>query len=262
MAPVARVSMTVLLKVQNLSKHFGGVAALKDCSLALGKGDVTGLIGPNGAGKTTLLNIISGLVKPDTGSVHFDGQDVTGQPMHRVASLGLVRTFQIVRELSGLTVLENLLLAPVHQRGEAISGALLGRSIVRDQEQRNAVKARAILKRIGLWKLADQSASALSGGQKKLLELARVLLLKPTLVLLDEPAAGVAPPLLKDIIQLIRELQADGLSFGIVEHDMHLVGEICDQVHVLAEGTTLVSGSFAEVTADARVIDAYLGFAI
>jgi ABC-type branched-subunit amino acid transport system ATPase component len=173
-----------------------------------------------------------------------------------------VRTFQIVRELSGLTVLENLLLAPVHQRGEAISGTLFNCSIVKHQEQNNAVKARAILKRIGLWKLADQSASALSGGQKKLLELARVLLLEPTLVLLDEPAAGVAPPLLKDIIALIRELKADGISFGIVEHDMHLIGEICDRVHVLAEGKTLTSGSFAEVTADSRVIDAYLGFAI
>jgi ABC-type branched-subunit amino acid transport system ATPase component len=182
--------------------------------------------------------------------------------MHRVASLGLVRTFQIVRELSGLTVLENLLLAPGHQHGETISGTLFGRSIVREQEQRHAVKARAILKRIGLWKLADHSASALSGGQKKLLELARVLLLEPTMVLLDEPAAGVAPPLLKDIIQLIRELKADGISFGIVEHDMNLIGEICDQVHVLAEGTNLVSGSFVEVTADHRVIDAYLGFAV
>ncbi len=226
------------------------------------KGEVTGLIGPNGAGKTTLLNVISGLVKCDTGKVHFDGQDITTLPMHRVASLGLVRTFQIVRELSGLTVLENLLLAPVHQRGEAISGTLFDRSTVRHQEQDNAIKARAILKRIGLWKLADQSASALSGGQKKLLELARVLLLEPTLVLLDEPAAGVAPPLLKDIIALIRELKTDGISFGIVEHDMHLIGEICDRVHVLAEGKTLMSGSFAEVTADSRVIDAYLGFAI
>jgi len=254
--------MTPLLEVQHVSKHFGGVAALDDCSLSLRKGDVTGLIGPNGAGKTTLLNVISGLVKCDTGQVHFNGRDITTLPMHRVALLGLARTFQIVRELSGLTVLENLLLAPVHQRGEAISGTLFDRTAVRHQEQDNAVKARAILKRIGLWKLADQSASALSGGQKKLLELARVLLLEPTLVLLDEPAAGVAPPLLKDIIALIRELKADGISFGIVEHDMHLIGEICDRVHVLAEGKTLTSGSFAEVTADSRVIDAYLGFAI
>lgn len=254
--------MTPLLDVQHVSKHFGGVAALDDCSLSLRKGEVTGLIGPNGAGKTTLLNVISGLVKCDTGRVHFNGGDITTLPMHRVASLGLVRTFQIVRELGGLTVLENLLLAPVHQRGEAISGTLFNRSAVKHQEQDNATKARIILKRIGLWKLADQSASALSGGQKKLLELARVLLLEPTLVLLDEPAAGVAPPLLKDIMALIRELKADGISFGIVEHDMHLIGEICDRVHVLAEGKTLTSGSFAEVTADSRVIDAYLGFAI
>jgi ABC-type branched-subunit amino acid transport system ATPase component len=254
--------MTPLLEVKHVGKHFGGVAALDGCSLSLGKGLVTGLIGPNGAGKTTLLDVISGLVKPDIGTVHFDSHDITALPMHRVASLGLARTFQIVRELSGLTVLENLLLAPGHQHGETIAGTLFGRSAVRKQEQRNAAKARAILKRIGLWKLADQSASALSGGQKKLLELARVLLLEPTLVLLDEPAAGVAPPLLKDIIELIRELKAEGISFGIVEHDMHLIGEICDRVHVLAEGKTLVSGSFAEVTADARVIDAYLGFAI
>ena len=254
--------MTPLLEVQHVSKHFGGIAALDDCSLSLGKGVVTGLIGPNGAGKTTLLNVISGLVKSDAGNVRFDGQDITALPMHRVASLGLVRTFQIVRTLSGLTVLENLLLAPAHQRGETVAGTLFGRSSVRHQEQASAAKARVILKRIGLWKLADQPASALSGGQKKLLELARVLLLEPSLVLLDEPAAGVAPPMLKDIIQLIRELKADGISFGIVEHDMHLIGEICDEVHVLAEGKTLVSGSFAEVTADARVIDAYLGFAI
>jgi ABC-type branched-subunit amino acid transport system ATPase component len=258
--PAAR--MTSLLEVTKLSKRFGGVAALDGCSLSLRKGSVTGLIGPNGAGKTTLLNLITGLVRPDSGSVSFDGIDIGALPMHRIAALGLVRTFQIVRELSGLTVLENLLLAPPQQRGETIAGALFGGAAVRKQERRNAVKARAALQRVGLWKLADQSASALSGGQKKLLELARVLLLEPTLVLLDEPAAGVAPPLLKDIILLIRELRAEGISFGIVEHDMHLIGEVCDEVHVLAEGSTLVSGSFAEVTADARVIDAYLGFAI
>jgi ABC-type branched-subunit amino acid transport system ATPase component len=254
--------ITPLLEVSHLSKRFGGVAALDGCSLSLRRGSVTGLIGPNGAGKTTLLNVISGLVKADSGSVMFEGQNIGALPMHRVASLGLVRTFQIVREMSGLTVLENLLLTPPHQRGETVAGTLFGRATVREQEQRTAVKARAILKRIGLWKLADHSASALSGGQKKLLELARVLLLEPKLVLLDEPAAGVAPPLLKDIILLIRELQAEGISFGIVEHDMHLIGEICDHVHVLAEGKTLVSGSFADVIADHRVIDAYLGMAI
>jgi ABC-type branched-subunit amino acid transport system ATPase component len=252
-------SMTALLEVTNVSKRFGGVAALNGCSLSLARGEVTGLIGPNGAGKTTLLNVVSGLTGPDTGSVRFAGRDIAALPMHRVVALGLVRTFQIVRELSGLTVLENLLLAPPHQRGEAVGGSLFARHTVREQEQRHAVRARDILKRIGLWKLADQSAAALSGGQKKLLELGRILLLEPTLVLLDEPAAGVAPPLLDDIVALIRELKADGISFGIVEHDMHLIGQVCDRVHVLAEGRTLISGSFAEVTKDARVIDAYLG---
>lgn len=251
--------MTAYLSVENLTKRFGGVAAIDGCTLSLRKGLITGLIGPNGAGKTTLLNLISGMVKPDAGQVRFNDEDITGVPTYRIASLGLVRTFQIVRELSGLTVLESLLLSPGHQIGETVSGALFRRAAVQQQEKRNADKARQILKRIGLWQLADQSASQLSGGQKKLLELARALLLEPKFILLDEPAAGVAPPLLKDIMRLIRELREEGISFGIVEHDMQLIGELCDDVHVLAEGKTLVSGSFAEVTADPRVVDAYLG---
>lgn len=251
--------MTDYLEIENLTKRFGGVAAIDGCSLSLRKGLITGLIGPNGAGKTTLLNLISGLIKPDAGRIHFNSEDITPVPAHRIASLGLVRTFQIVRELSGLTVLESLLLSPGHQIGETVSGALFRHAAVRRQEQRHAGKARQILKRIGLWRLADQSASQLSGGQKKLLELARALLLEPKFILLDEPAAGVAPPLLKDIMRLIRELKDEGISFGIVEHDMHLIGQLCDYVHVLAEGKSLVSGSFAEVTADPRVVDAYLG---
>lgn len=254
--------MTDMLHIRDVSKHFGGVAALNDCTLAFEKGKVTGLIGPNGAGKTTLLNVISGLVKPDSGSVHFEGRDITDQPANRIAALGLVRTFQIVRELGGLTVLENLLLAPPHQAGESIGAALFKHRMVWQQDAKNAAKAREILLRLGLWHLADQSASALSGGQKKLLELARVLLLDPKLILLDEPAAGVAPPLLKHIIRLIHELNGDGISFGIVEHDMHLISEVCDDVHVLAEGRTLVSGSFADVTSDERVVDAYLGIVL
>ncbi len=251
--------MTDYLAVKNLTKRFGGVAAIDGCTLSLRKGLITGLIGPNGAGKTTLLNLISGLIKPDAGQVYFNGEDITPVPAHRIASLGLVRTFQIVRDLSGLTVLESLLLSPGHQIGETVSGALFRHGAVRHQEQRHAVKAHQILQRIGLWRLADQSASQLSGGQKKLLELARALLLEPKFILLDEPAAGVAPPLLKDIMRLIRELKGEGISFGIVEHDMHLIGELCDYVHVLAEGRSLVSGSFAEVTADPRVVDGYLG---
>lgn len=254
--------MNAHLTVSNVSKSFGGVHALKGCSLALGKGRVTGIIGPNGAGKTTLLNVITGLVKPDHGTITFEDRDLTALSTHGIASLGLVRTFQIVRELQGLTVLENLLLAPPRQSGEKIAVALLDRSRIAREDRSNALKAREILRRLGLWNLADQSAAALSGGQKKLLELARVLLLDPKFVLLDEPAAGVAPPMLRDIIRFIRELNGEGISFAVVEHDMHMIGEICDDVHVLAEGTTLVSGSFAEVTGDKRVIDAYLGMAL
>lgn len=254
--------MTAFLTICNVTKYFGGVAALNDCSLSLERGRITGIIGPNGAGKTTLLSVITGLVKSDNGSIEFDDSDITGMPMHGIAARGLVRTFQIVRELRGLTVFESLLLCPPHQIGEKISGALFSRSRVRKQDQQNAAKARVILERLGLWHVADQSAAALSGGQKKLLELARVLLLDPEFILLDEPAAGVAPPLLKDIVRLIKELNAEGISFGIVEHDMHLINEVCHDVHVLTEGSALVSGSFAEVTADQRVIDAYLGMAL
>jgi len=254
--------MRELLIIDHVSKHFGGVAALNDCTLSLAQGRVTGIIGPNGAGKTTLLNVVSGIVKPDRGSVAFDGREITSLSAHQTASVGLVRTFQIARELGGLTVLENLLLSAPHQAGEKISVALFGRGAVRRQEKDIAVKAREILERLGLWRLADQSASALSGGQKKLLELARVLLLDPKLVLLDEPAAGVSPPMLKEIIGVIRSLNQDGISFGIVEHDMHLIREVCHDVHVLAEGAALVSGSFADVTSDKRVIEAYLGMAL
>ena len=254
--------MTVDLSVRNVSKSFGGIRALNDCSLTFGKARVTGIIGPNGAGKTTLLNVITGLVRPDQGTITFGGHDLTALPVHNIASLGLVRTFQIVRELPGLTVLENLLLAPPHQHGEKIGAAVLARSRVARQDRDNAVRARAILRRLGLWELADQSAAALSGGQKKLLELARVLLLNPKFILLDEPAAGVAPPMLENIIRFIKELNAEGISFAVVEHDMHLIREVCDNVHVLAEGTTLVSGSFTDVTGDQRVIDAYLGMAL
>jgi ABC-type branched-subunit amino acid transport system ATPase component len=254
--------MRNLLSIEGVSKHFGGVAALNDCSLALAAGRVTGIIGPNGAGKTTLLNIVSGLVKPDSGSVAFDGHDITAMPMHQVASIGLVRTFQIVRELGGLTVFENMLLSAPRQSGERVGNALFAHRTVKEQEREIAIKARTILDRLGLWPLADQPAAALSGGQKKLLELARVLLLDPKLILLDEPAAGVAPPLLKTIIAIIRELNDEGISFGIVEHDMHLISEVCHDVHVLAEGRALVSGSFAEVTSDKRVIDAYLGMSL
>jgi ABC-type branched-subunit amino acid transport system ATPase component len=251
--------MDAAIEIRNVVKAFGGTLALDRCSLSVAARSVTGIIGPNGAGKTTLLNVVCGLVSPDSGRVLFKGDDITGSTARAVAARGIVRTFQIVRDLIGLTVLETLLLAPGRQIGETVTAALFRRRAFEAQERANAAKARAILQRVGLWRLADAPAGSLSGGQKKLLELARALMLDPVVVFLDEPAAGVSPPLLNDIIALIRELQAEGLTFAIVEHDMHLIEEVCDQVHVLAEGRCLVSGSFAEVTANATVVEAYLG---
>lgn len=248
-----------LLSVNNIVKRFGGVSALSGATLALERGKITALIGPNGAGKTTLLNVIGGLTPPDSGTLFFDGHAITGFKPPRLASLGLTRTFQIARELGNLTVLENLLLARPGQHGEGVWAALAHRRQIRREERQAALQAKAILQRVNLWRLADAPASQLSGGQKKLLELARALMLEPKLILLDEPAAGVAPPLVAELMGLIRDLARQGITFGIVEHDMHLVRELCDHVTVLAEGCTLMHGAFDEVTADPRVIDAYLG---
>jgi ABC-type branched-subunit amino acid transport system ATPase component len=251
--------MSALLVVSEVTKRYGGFKALDRCSVSFELGRITGVIGPNGAGKTTLLNVIAGFAPPDAGTIHFDGADVTAMPAHRLAARGLVRTFQIARELASLTVLENLLLAAADARSESISSALFRRGAIKLAERRIAVRARALLARVGLWQLADAPASALSGGQKKLLELARALMLEPRFILLDEPAAGVAPPLVAELAALVRELLAEGISFGIVEHDMDLVARLCDRVYVLAEGRTLVSGSFAEIAADKEVAEAYLG---
>jgi ABC-type branched-subunit amino acid transport system ATPase component len=250
---------TPLFEVRDVAKRFGGLAALDGCSLSLEQGHITGLIGPNGAGKSTLLNVMTGLVRADQGSVLLNGVDVAATSAHRFPGLGVARTFQIVRELGSLTVFENLLLAPRLQSGEGVVASLFARGKWWAEEQTNAKKAKALLDRVGLFRLADHPSGGLSGGQKKLLDLARALLLEPKLILLDEPGAGVAPPLKLELIRLIRELKAEGVSFGLVEHDMHLVGELCDRVHVMAEGKRLVSGTFEEVSKDRRVVDAYLG---
>ncbi len=239
--------------------RFGGVVALDGASLAVRPGEVVGLIGPNGAGKTTLLNVMAGLLRPQGGQVLLDGADITRLGPAARARRGLVRSFQIARELGRLTVLENLLLAAPAQRGEAVWQALLRPRLVAAEERANAARALAILTRIGLRAKADDLAAGLSGGQKKLLELGRALMLRPRVVLLDEPAAGVAPPLVQELARLVRELAAEGIGFALVEHDMALVQQVCDRVQVLAEGRPLAAGSFAEVTADRRVVDAYLG---
>ncbi|MDX2203349.1 MAG: ABC transporter ATP-binding protein [Hyphomicrobiaceae bacterium] len=251
--------MSALLDIAGIEKRFGGVAALSGCTLSIGRGKIVGLIGPNGAGKTTLLSVIAGALTPDKGSIVFDGIDLARHSFHKRAALGLVRTFQIARELGNLTVFENVVLAGSAKGEETAANALFNRRQLRKSQEIVFGRAETVLRRAGLWHVADNLASDLSGGQKKLLELARALMLSPKLVLLDEPAAGVAPPLVKSLITFIKELTAEGLTFGIVEHDMSLVASLCDEVHVLAEGRLLVSGTFDEVSRDTRVVDAYLG---
>jgi ABC-type branched-subunit amino acid transport system ATPase component len=251
--------MTALLEAAGITKRYGGLTALDGCTVSFAKGAVTGLIGPNGAGKTTLLSVIAGFTTPDAGTIRLHGADITAVPAHRRAARGLVRTFQIARELAQLTVFENLMVAGADPRDESVTQALFRRPAVWAAERRAARKAHALLERFGLLPLADAPASALSGGQKKLLELARALMLEPRFILLDEPAAGVAPPLVAELARLVRSLVGEGVSFGIVEHDMDLIARLCDQVYVLAEGRNLVSGSFAEVAANSDVVEAYLG---
>jgi branched-chain amino acid transport system ATP-binding protein len=259
MDPARREHHEPTLDARGLIKSYGGVAAVAGMDLSLARGRITGLIGPNGAGKTTLLNIISGVEQPTSGRILLAGRDVTGLPAHRLAALGLVRTFQICRDLGQLTVLENLLVARPRQVGETLIGLFAHARRVRREEAAGIVEARAVLEQVDLWRLADQPAAALSGGQKKLLELCRALMAKPQLVLLDEPAAGVAPAMEAVLVATIRSLVAQGMTFLIVEHDLDLVASLCDHVYVMAGGRLLSAGSFAEVTSDRRVLEAYLG---
>ena len=248
-----------LLQARGIRKTYGGLEALSGVDLDLARGRITGLIGPNGAGKTTLLNVISGVERATSGQVLLLGEDIGSLPQHRLATRGLVRTFQISRELGQLTVLENLLLARAQQTGEGLVGLFARPKRVRQEEEAAIEVARAALQKVNLWRLADAPAATLSGGQKKLLELSRALMLKPKLVLLDEPAAGVAPAMEEVLVATIRGLADEGVDFLIVEHDLDIVAALCDHVYVLAAGQVLTEGTFAHVVGDARVVEAYLG---
>jgi ABC-type branched-subunit amino acid transport system ATPase component len=248
-----------LLQARGIRKTYGGLEALSGVDLDLAHGRITGLIGPNGAGKTTLLNVISGVERATRGQVFFLGEDIGSLPQHRLAARGLVRTFQISREFGQLTVLENLLLARARQTGEGLIGLFARPKRVRQEEEAAIEIARAALQKVNLWRLADAPAATLSGGQKKLLELSRALMLKPRLVLLDEPAAGVAPAMEEVLVATIRSLADEGVDFLIVEHDLDIVAALCDHVYVMAAGKVLTEGTFAQVVGDARVVEAYLG---
>jgi ABC-type branched-subunit amino acid transport system ATPase component len=249
-----------LLEVHDLRLSFGGVIALDGASLAVEVGRITGLIGPNGAGKTTLFNVVSGALKPESGRIRFNGTDVTGWRPEQLSRAGLARTFQVARGLPGMTLLENLMLYGKDQPGERFVRAIVPSVAAQERETELRQRALDVARMLDLLPLGDSRAQDLSGGQKKLLELGRVLMANPKLVLLDEPAAGVNPTLARRLAGHIRDLQRHGLTFLVVEHNMGLVAELCDDVVVLSQGKRLASGSFEEVRSDRRVQEAYLGF--
>ncbi|NHN40251.1 ABC transporter ATP-binding protein [Halorubellus sp. JP-L1] len=247
-----------LLEVTDLRKSFGGITALDGIDVTVDHG-ITGLIGPNGAGKTTFFNCVSGYLEPDAGTVEFEGSDVTGNRTPAIVREGLVRTFQIPRELADMTVRENLLLAPRGQSGESLTRAWIRGGDFATDERRTRQQAREMAEFFELDHLLDEPAGSLSGGQRKLLELARVLLTDPEMVLLDEPLAGVNPTLERKILDRIHELESQGLTFLFVEHDIELIMEHCDHVVVMHQGEKLMEGPPSEVRSDQRVVDAYLG---
>ena len=250
-----------LLEVKGLRRRFGGVMALDGADLAVEKGRITGLIGPNGAGKTTLFNAVTGALRPNGGTVTFDGTDVTGWRADRLANVGLSRTFQIARGLAQLSVIENLMLYGKHQPGETFCAAVLRSRAARAREEELRQRAIAVARELDLLHVGDNRAIDLSGGQKKLLELGRALMTDPKLILLDEPAAGVNPSLLETIIDRIQAINATGVTFLIIEHNMDMVTRLCSRALVMVEGKLLCEGAPREVTRDPRVIDVYLGTA-
>jgi ABC-type branched-subunit amino acid transport system ATPase component len=260
MATYDSVSRTVpLLDVRGLERSFYGIRALAGVDLAVEPRTITGLIGPNGAGKTTVFNCVSGLIPPEGGRVVFDGRDVTGWRPDRVTQAGLVRTFQIARGFPRLSVLENLMLYGDRQPGERLWRAVAGGRAARRREAELRERARTVARRLNLTRVADDPASDLSGGQKKLLELGRALMTDPKLILLDEPIAGVNPTLAREIGDHLQALREDGLTFLIIEHHLDVIARLCAPVIVMAEGRHLAEGSFAELAADPRVQEAYMG---
>ncbi|MBV9169130.1 MAG: ABC transporter ATP-binding protein [Chloroflexi bacterium] len=252
--------MSALLQVDTVSRRFGGVRAVDGATFEVEAGSITGLIGPNGAGKTTAFNVISGFLRAQSGTITFDSQQIERQPSHMIARAGLVRTFQIPRVLTRMSVLENVQLAATRQPGEVLGAALFVPRAVKRREREVRDEAMQILELVRLSRLANDYAGTLSGGQRKLLELARALMTQPRMILLDEPMAGVAPTLALQLLEHILELRADrGTTFLVIEHDMEAIMAISDRVIVMDEGRVIAIGSAAEVQQDERVIEAYLG---
>ncbi|HIF81019.1 MAG TPA: ABC transporter ATP-binding protein [Gammaproteobacteria bacterium] len=248
-----------MLTVENLAKEFDGLTAVNDLNFTVEPNTISGLIGPNGAGKTTTFNMIAGHLKPSSGKIYFDGKEITNLRPHQTFQLGIVRTFQIPRPFSGMTVLENLTMVPRNQIGEKIWNNWLRNNAVAREEQQIREKANGLLEFLNLSDLQNEYSGNLSGGQLKLLELGRALMSDPKVILLDEPAAGVNPTLLEEIIDRIRDIHSQGVTFLIIEHNMELVMRLCSSILVMAEGDILMRGAPEEIRSDPRLIDAFLG---
>ncbi|HYW76680.1 MAG TPA: ABC transporter ATP-binding protein [Gammaproteobacteria bacterium] len=249
-----------MIKIEQIHKSFGGLRAVDNCSFEIRQGSITGLIGPNGAGKSTLFNIVAGFLKPDSGRILLNGENVAGVPPHELFHRGLVRTFQTPHEFSRMTIRENLMLVPAQQRGESLLQSWFRWGRVKAQEREILTQVDDVLKFLNLDHVADELAGNVSGGQKKLLELGRTMMTEAKVVLLDEPGAGVNRTLLATLAEAIERLNRErGYTFCVIEHDMDLVGRLCDPVIVMANGTVIAQGDFDSIRSNQQVIDAYLG---
>ena len=249
-----------MIRVENLHRHFGGFRAVDGSTLEIEEGSITGLVGPNGAGKTTLFNVIAGVLPPTSGKVLMAGEDITGVPPHVLFHKGLLRTFQIAHEFSSMTVLENLMMVPGGQTGETLWNTWFGRRRIADEERALAAKANEVLEFLTIHHLRTEKAGNLSGGQKKLLELGRTMMVDAKIVFLDEVGAGVNRTLLNTIGDAILRLNKErGYTFCVIEHDMEFIGRLCNPIIVMAEGKVLAKGTIDEIKANDQVIEAYLG---
>lgn len=249
-----------MLRVENLDKSFGGIHAVKNCSIDVDEGKITGLIGPNGAGKTTLFNLITGFHEPDSGRVYFKDEDITDLSPHEIFEKNLFRTFQITREIQEMTVLENLMLIPRNQTGENLWNAWFNRNLIRRQENDHEQTALEVLDFLEMEDRKYDLAKNLPGGEKKLLDLGRMMMAEPEMVLLDEPGSGVPPSLQTKVNNHVRAISEEqGITFLVVEHDMNIIMDLCDPIIVLVDGEKLTVGSPEEVRNNEKVIEAYLG---
>jgi branched-chain amino acid transport system ATP-binding protein len=254
------VTTDLVIDVRNVTKRFGGLLAVNNCSLSVRRGSITGLIGPNGAGKSTLFNMVAGNITPDSGQVIFDGADVTGMKPYQLFRIGMLRTFQIAHEFSHMTALENLMMVPGDQPGEHLVSTWFRPGLVKSRETEVRKKALDVIDFLKLGHVRNELAGNLSGGQKKLLELGRTMMVDAKVVLLDEVAAGVNKSLLNDLASNIERMNRElGYTFFVIEHDMDLIGRLCDPVIVMAQGEKIAEGPMAEIRANPQIVEAYFG---